>query len=77
MSGISQIANTMAAGQRGDVEKDSATARKDHAINVMPPRFATQGVVAAETLVRQAYSTTLISTDCSFGVGLGFVPAPL
>lgn len=48
MRGTSQIANTMATGQRRDVEKNSTTARKDHPINVMPQRFATQGVAVAK-----------------------------
>jgi D-alanine-D-alanine ligase-like ATP-grasp enzyme len=42
MSGISQIANTMATGQRRNVEKNSTAARKDHPIYVMPSRVGTK-----------------------------------
>ena len=48
MSGISQIANTMATGQRRNVEKNSTAARKDHPINVMPLRVGTQVAGVAE-----------------------------
>ena len=48
MSGVSQIANTVATGQRRNVEKNSTTPRKDHPINVMPSRVGTQGAAVAE-----------------------------
>jgi trehalose-6-phosphate synthase/uncharacterized membrane protein affecting hemolysin expression len=48
MSGTSQIANTMATGQRRNVEKNSTTASKDHPINVMPSRVGTQVAAVAE-----------------------------
>jgi hypothetical protein len=51
MSGIPQIANAMATGQRRDVEKNSTTPRKDHPINVMPPWAATQGAAVAEKIL--------------------------
>jgi hypothetical protein len=82
MSGISQIANTMATGQRRDVEKNSTTPRKDHPINVTRPWYATQADAAAEescwvsrgavTLLRAGgllagSNTTLIVTSRLFG----------
>jgi hypothetical protein len=42
VSRISEIANTVATGQRCDVEKDSTTPGNDHSINVMLLRAATQ-----------------------------------
>ena len=48
MSGVSQIANTMATGQRRNVEKNSTAAREDHPINVMPSRVGTQVAEVAE-----------------------------
>ena len=43
MSRISEIADTMATGQRCYVEKDSTAPRKDHPTNVMLLRSAAQG----------------------------------
>jgi len=37
MSRISEIADTVVAGQRRDMEKDSTAPGKDHSINVMVP----------------------------------------
>jgi hypothetical protein len=42
VSRISEIANTMAAGQRCDMQKDSTAPRKDHPINVILLRETTQ-----------------------------------
>ena len=41
MSGLSKIANAVAAGQRREMKKDSTAPGKNHSINVMlpiPPR---------------------------------------
>jgi hypothetical protein len=60
MSGISQIANTMATGQGCDVEKNSTAARKDHPINVKPPRIGMQGA-QAQKILWKAFSLTVPS----------------
>jgi hypothetical protein len=48
VSRISEIANTVATGKRCYMDKDSTTPRKDHSINVMLPRAATQEAALRE-----------------------------